>query len=109
MLSGHSAAPHPRSMKTAVFDIDFASDGFAKVYIVEHKHFQSRYSEASGELARMAGCFGVPALKMFRLHVGGAYSPTICRSWWASTPTLQDTFHASRVCRRHLATQHDGV
>src|SRR5882724_12628908 len=44
---------------------------------------------------------------MSRIPVGWVYSPTIFRPWWASTPTLQNTFHASRVCRRHVVTQHN--
>src|SRR6266700_1586579 len=82
MLSGHAAAPHPRSMKVLAFDADFANDGIAMVYVARPKHFQSRYSEASGLVLRMG--------QMFRsIFVGGVYSPTIFRSWWASTPTLQ--------------------
>src|SRR5436305_12852752 len=67
-----------------------------------------RYSEASGQFADPVRCFEVPALKMSRIHVGWVYSPTIFRSWWASTPTLHRRFNASRVRRSRMANQHAG-
>src|SRR5437764_14051427 len=50
----------------------------------------------------MARCFGVPALKMFWVSDVNHCDTVVCK-----TGIQHRNFHASRVCRRHMATQHD--
>src|SRR5260221_1849614 len=61
-----------------------------------------RYSEASGPIARVTRCFGVPALKMFVLD-----DVNLCKTVACKIDVEHSRFHASRVRRSRMATQHD--
>src|SRR5260221_8094421 len=63
-----------------------------------------RYSEASGPIARVTRCLGVPALKMFVLD-----DVNLCKTVACKIDVEHSRFHASRVRRSRMATQHDGV